>query len=93
MQPAIPSAILRRELHTVCASAKFERSPRHQKLLHYAVEELLANRLANFREMHRGVHVFGRSAADFGPHIYARADNGSQATDRLQIAKGRPLAS
>ncbi len=67
MQPAIPDELVRHELHIVCASAEFARSPRHQQLLRYLVEELLAERLANLREIHLGVHVFGRPAADFDP--------------------------
>lgn len=67
MQAAIPDDLVRHELHIVCASAEFARSPRHQQLLRYLVEELLAERLANLREIHLGVHVFGRSAADFDP--------------------------
>lgn len=82
MQPAIPSDIVRRESNIVCASAEFARSPRRQKLLPYVLQELLANRLANFREMHRGVHVFGRSAADFGPDTDARPNNDGQVTNR-----------
>ena len=67
MQDAIPDDLVRHELHIVCASAEFARSPRHQRLLRYLVEELLAERLANLREIHLGVHVFGRSPADFDP--------------------------
>ncbi len=67
MQPAIPDDLVRHELHIVCASAEFARSPRHQRLLRYLVEELLAERLANLREIHLGVHVFSRSPADFDP--------------------------
>ena len=67
MQPAIPDDLVRHELHIVCASAEFARSPRHQQLLRYLVEELLAERLANLREIHLGVHVFSRSPADFDP--------------------------
>lgn len=67
MQPAIPHDLVRHELRVVCASQPFVRSPRHQKLLQYLVAELLADRLANLREIHLGVHVFGRPAADFDP--------------------------
>lgn len=43
------------------------RSPQHQRLLRYLVQELLADRLANLREIHLGVQVFGRPAANFDP--------------------------
>ena len=67
MQPAIPDDLVRHVLDAVCSSAMFVRSPRHQHLLRYLVEELLARRLANLREIHLGVHVFGRASADFDP--------------------------
>ncbi len=67
MQPAIPTELVRRELDAVCSSATFVRSPQHQRLLRYLVEELLADRLANLREIHLGVHIFGRAAAHFDP--------------------------
>lgn len=67
MQPAIPVDVVRHALDAVCSSALFVRSPRHQRLLHYLVEESLADRLANLREIHLGVHVFGRPAANFDP--------------------------
>ncbi len=67
MQPAIPLDLVRHVLDAVCGSAPFARSPRHQHLLRYMVEELLTRRLANLREIHLGVHVFGRKAADFDP--------------------------
>ena len=67
MQPAIPTELVRRELDAVCSSATFVRSPQHQRLLRYLVQELLADRLANLREIHLGVHIFGRAAANFDP--------------------------
>ena len=67
MQTAIPVDLVRHVLDLVCSSALFARSPRHQHLLRYLVEELLAGRLANLREIHLGVHVFGRASADFDP--------------------------
>lgn len=67
MQPAIPDEIVRHELNAVCSSAVFVRSPQHQRLLRYLVQELLADRLANLREIHLGVQVFGRAAAHFDP--------------------------
>lgn len=67
MQPAIPDEIVRHELDAVCSSNLFVRSPQHQRLLRYLVEELLVDRLANLREIHLGVQVFGRSAATFDP--------------------------
>ena len=67
MQPAIPVDLVRHALDAVCSSTSFARSPRHQHLLRYLVEELLAGRLANLREIHLGVHVFGRNAANFDP--------------------------
>lgn len=67
MQPAIPVDLVRHVLETVCGSALFSRSPRHQHMLRYLVQELLAGRLANLREIHLGVHVFGRASADFDP--------------------------
>ena len=67
MSPAIPTDLVRHELDAVCSSASFVRSPQHQRLLRYLVQELLANRLANLREIHLGVHIFGRAAAHFDP--------------------------
>ncbi len=67
MQSAIPTDLVRHELDAVCGSAAFVRSPQHQRLLRYLVEELLADRLANLREIHLGVHIFGRAAAHFDP--------------------------
>jgi TolB-like protein/Tfp pilus assembly protein PilF len=67
MQPAIPADLVHHVLDAVCGSAQFARSPRHQRLLRYLVEELLAGRVANLREIHLGVHVFGRAAASFDP--------------------------
>ncbi len=67
MQHTIPTELVHRELDAVCSSATFVRSPQHQRLLRYLVEELLADRLANLREIHLGVHIFGRAAAHFDP--------------------------
>ena len=67
MQPAIPTDLVRHELDAVCGSAAFVRSPQHQRLLRYLVQELLADRLANLREIHLGVHIFRRAAARFDP--------------------------
>ncbi len=67
MQPTIPPDVVRHALDAVSSSAVFARSPRHQRLLRYLVEELLAGRLANLREIHLGVHVFGRPATSFDP--------------------------
>ena len=67
MQQVIPNDLVRDALDAVCSSAVFVRSPQHQRLLRYLIEQLLADRLANLREIHLGVHVFGRSAATFDP--------------------------
>ena len=67
MQQVIPNDLVRDALDAVCSSAVFVRSPQHQRLLRYLVEELMADRPANLREIHLGVQVFGRSAAMFDP--------------------------
>lgn len=67
MHEHIPIELARHALDSVCASASFLRSPRHQRFLRYLVEESLAERLSNLREMHLGVHIFGHPAASFDP--------------------------
>ncbi len=69
MPPDIPTDLVHHELDAVCRSATFVRSPQHQRLLRYLVQELLADRLANLREIHLGVHIFGRAAAHFDPVV------------------------
>ena len=69
MQPAIPVDLVHHVLDAVCSSALFTRSPRHQQMLRYMVQEVLAGRLASLREIHLGIHIFGRAAADFNPAV------------------------
>ena len=67
MHDHVPLELARHALDAVCSSAAFLRSPRHQRFLRYLVEESLAERLANLREIHIGVHIFGRSVSSFDP--------------------------